>query len=144
AAALALTGQDRTGGGSDRCWTAGGPPDGAPPRCCTRSITIPTGLVSIGATRCAEPGARSAASLLGSRLRPWWGRHDELPAHLHGVRGDYQDEQARKLAAHTAEPNDARDRVAPAHTPIASARHRAALRVLWRYLTDPVPSRRLG
>ncbi|MCW2901973.1 MAG: hypothetical protein JWO67_4238, partial [Streptosporangiaceae bacterium] len=95
----------------------------------------------------AVRGARNATSLLGSRLQPWWERHDELPAHLHGVRGDYQDEQARKLAAHTADPNGIRDRAELAHTPTASARHRATLRVSWRDLaaarsqpTMPVPA----
>lgn len=77
-------------------------------------------------------GAADPVRVLGHRLRPWTGRHPDLPAQLHGRRGDYQHAQAVALAARLrdrahAEPDQ------PTSAP-ASAGQRAAARGLYTQL----------
>jgi len=47
-------------------------------------------------------GAHDPIRVLGHRLRPWFGRFDDLPERLHGHRGDYQAAQAARLERLTA------------------------------------------
>lgn len=47
-------------------------------------------------------GARDPIRVLGHRLRPWAGRLADLPRHLVGLGGNYQLEQAQRLARRLA------------------------------------------
>jgi hypothetical protein len=77
-------------------------------------------------------GATDPIRVLLARLAPWTGRHDQLPAHLHGHPGDYRARHATQLAdaITTAEARAHRPGTTAqaTHQVTASATHRAALR----------------
>ncbi|MPZ66648.1 MAG: hypothetical protein GEU83_14430 [Pseudonocardiaceae bacterium] len=92
--------------------------------------------------------ARDPLAVLGHRLAPWQNRLAELPANLHGHRGDYRAEQAARIAARTAAA-DHRP-AAPGSGSTAAAREAAraqldaalAARDACREVARPIPGRR--
>jgi hypothetical protein len=89
----------------------------------------------------AGSGARDPLATIGARLRSWKQRTDALPEQLHGLRGDYQLEQVRRLAERITD-RDQQPPAGPRRAQPASAEHRAAVRAAFAaHRTNPQTER---
>jgi hypothetical protein len=88
----------------------------------------------------AVRGARDPIAVIGSRLAPWTGRLPELPAAVHGRRGDYQAAQQARLEERLARA----DTAALPHSPAADAEVRKAAQAALRAHLDRLHVRAAG
>lgn len=89
-------------------------------------------------------GATDPLRVLGHRLRPWVGQLQQLPPGLAGRHGDYQAEQAARVAEHmaTAERNRAQRINQPGRSLSTTAARQAARATLKEVLADRARRRR--
>jgi len=91
-------------------------------------------------------GATDPLRVLGHRLRPWVGQLQQLPTGLVGRRGDYQTEQATRIAQRivTAERNHAQNITQPGQSFSTAAARQAARATVQAMLADRTRRRMNG